>query len=85
MLAAVRAGARKFLRSKDTAGKLGLVETAARFQGAKECAGDKEMRPVDVGQEGRARERTSREGGEGGQEVGRFRHETLKSDVTRIK
>lgn len=85
MLAAVRAGARKFLRSKDTTGKLGLMETAARFQGAKECAEDKEMRPVDGGQEGRARERANREGGGGGQEVGRFKHETLKSDMPRIE
>ena len=86
MLAAVRAGARKFLRSKDTTGKLGLVETAARFQGAKECAEDKEIRPVDGGQEGRARERASREGDGGGQEeIGRFKHETLKSDMTRIE
>lgn len=85
MLAAMRAGARKFLRSTDTAGKLGLVETAARFQRAKECAGDKEMRPVDVGQEGRARERASRQGGAGGQEVGCFKHETLKSDMTRTE
>lgn len=44
------------LRSRDTAGKLGIVETAARFQKAKQCVGGKKMEPADLGQEGRPRE-----------------------------
>lgn len=68
------------LRRKDTAGKLGLMETAARFQGAKECVGGKEMEPADRGQKGRDRVSKPK-----GQEVESFKHETNKYYITRIE
>lgn len=49
-------GGGRVLRTRNTAGKLGLVETAAKFQGARQCVGGKKMEPADLGQEGRLRE-----------------------------
>lgn len=68
------------LRRKDTAGQLGLMETAAGFQGAKECVGGKEMEPADRGQKRRHTVSKPKV-----QEVESFKHETNKYDITRIE